>query len=131
MTDYEVGYGKPPRDHQFKPGTSGNAGGLTAEQIEKRRANRDKAFAIEEKLLSAIEVDLTENEADALQHVRGDVLRLIHTAIERYDGKPTQQVDSVSSDGSMTPASQTGDAVLDALSRKHAKDTPESDGEAR
>lgn len=103
MADYEVGYGKPPRDHQFKPGTSGNAGGLTAEQIEKRKANRDKAFAIEEKLLAAIEQDLTENEADALNHVRSDVLRLIHTAIERYDGKPTQQVDSVSSDGSMTP----------------------------
>lgn len=115
----------------FKPGQSGNPGGLTAEQIEKRRANRDKAFAIEEKLLAAIEVDLTQNEADALQHVRGDVLRLIHTAIERYDGKPQQHIDNTSSDGSMTPASQTGDAVLDALSRKHAKDTPESDGEAR
>lgn len=87
----------------FKPGQSGNPGGLTKEQIEKRKANRDKAFAIEEKLLAAIETDLTDNEAHALQHVRSDVLRLIHTAIERYDGKPTQQVDSVSSDGSMTP----------------------------
>lgn len=123
MADYEVGYGKPPRDHQFKPGTSGNAGGLTAEQIEKRKANRDKAFSIEEKLLAAIEQDLTENEADALNHVRSDVLRLIHTAIERYDGKPQQHIDNTSSDGSMTPQQNTGDAVLDALSRKH---NPES-----
>lgn len=119
----------PSPETRFKPGKSGNPGGLTAEQIEKRRANRDKAFAIEEKLLAAIESDLTENEANALQHVRSDVLRLIHTAIERYDGKPTQQVDTVSSDGSMTPTAQSGDAVLEALSRKHAQNTPESEGE--
>ncbi len=25
--DYEVGYGKPPKKHQFKPGRSGNIGG--------------------------------------------------------------------------------------------------------
>lgn len=25
--DYEVGYGKPPKAHQFKPGQSGNASG--------------------------------------------------------------------------------------------------------
>lgn len=123
MTDYEVGYGKPPRDHQFKPGTSGNAGGLTAEQAAKRKANRDKAFAIEERLLAAVEKDLTENETKALVHVRRDVLRLIHTAIERYDGKPQQHIDNTSSDGSMTPTAQSGDAVLEALSRKH---NPES-----
>lgn len=87
----------------FKPGQSGNPGGLTSEQIEKRKANRDKAFAIEEKLLAAVEQDLTDNEAQALAHVRSDVLRLIHTAIERYDGKPQQHIDSTSSDGSMTP----------------------------
>ena len=93
----------PSPETRFKPGQSGNPGGLTKEQIEKRRANRDKAFAIEEKLLAAIESDLTENEANALQHVRSDVLRLIHTAIERYDGKPQQHIDNTSSDGSMTP----------------------------
>ena len=25
--DYEVGYGKPPKEHQFQPGRSGNIGG--------------------------------------------------------------------------------------------------------
>lgn len=93
----------PSPETRFKPGQSGNPGGLTAEQIEKRKANRDKAFAIEEKLLAAIEADLTENETNVLQHVRSDVLRLIHTAIERFDGKPQQRIDNTSSDGSMTP----------------------------
>jgi len=61
-----------------------------------------------------------------LPDIRADVLRLIHTAIERVDGKPQQRVDSTSSDGSMSPRAHS-DAVLDALRAKHA---PESDGEA-
>lgn len=120
----------PSPETRFKTGVSGNPGGLSKEQIEKRKANRDKAFAIEERLLAAVEKDLTDNEAKALAHVRSDVLRLIHTAIERYDGKPQQHIDSTSSDGSMTPAAQTGDAVLGALQRKHSHNTPENDGEA-
>ena len=74
-------------------------------------------------MLAAVEKDLTENEAAALDHVRSDVLRLIHTAIERYDGKPQQHVDNTSSDGSMSPSSSTGDAVLDALTRKHSHES--------
>lgn len=90
----------PSPETRWKPGTSGNPGGLTKEQIAQRKRNRDAAMAIEEKLLAAVTKDLTEREAQALEHVRADVLRLIHTAIERHDGKPTQQVDQTSSDGS-------------------------------
>ena len=57
-------------------------------------------MAIEEKLLGSVAKDWTEREAQALEHVRGDVLRLIHAAIERHDGKPRQEVDNTSSDGS-------------------------------
>ena len=90
----------PSPETRWKPGQSGNAGGLTAAQIEQRKRNRDTAMAIEEKLLGAVAKDLTEREAQALDHVRGDVLRLIHAAIERHDGKPRQEVDNLSSDGS-------------------------------
>ena len=97
MADYNA---KPPEHTKWKPGQSGNPGGLTREQIEQRKRNRDTAMAIEEKLLAAVAIDLTERETQALEHVRADVLRLIHTAIERHDGKPTQPVDNTSSDGS-------------------------------
>ena len=90
----------PNRDQQWKPGVSPNPGGLSKEQIEQRKRNRDTAMAIEEKLLGAVTKDLTDNEAKALEHVRGDVLRLIHAAIERHDGKPVAQIDNTSSDGS-------------------------------
>jgi hypothetical protein len=105
MSDNEVGYKKPPKDAQWEPGQSGNPGGLTSEQAAKRKANRDKAFAIEERMLAALEKDMTEDEARILGHIKSDVLRLIHTAIEREDGKPQQRVDNTSSDGSASQPS--------------------------
>ena len=90
----------PNPDQKWKPGVSPNPGGLTRDQIAQRKRNRDTAMAIEEKLLGAVAKDLTERETQALDHVRGDVLRLIHAAIERHDGKPRQEVDNLSSDGS-------------------------------
>ena len=45
MTDYEIGYGKPPRNGRFKPGVSGNAKGrpkrgpLVADEIISRVLN--------------------------------------------------------------------------------------------
>ena len=110
----------PLPENQWKPGQSGNPGGFTAEQVEKRKANRDRAFALEEKMLAALEKDMTENETAILQHIRADVLRLIHTEIERVDGKPQAKLDLSSEDGTMSPRDHS-DAVLDALKAKHGK----------
>ena len=49
---FEVGFGKPPRSTQFKPGQSGNPAG-------RRRGARNFATAIEEEL--AARVTVTEN----------------------------------------------------------------------
>lgn len=78
---------------------------MTKEQAAKRKANRDAAFALEERLLAALKKDMDERESEIIDHIRADVLKLIHTAIEREDGKPIARVDSTSSDGSMTPRS--------------------------
>ena len=96
----------PEKDTRFKPGTSGNSGGMTSEQAAKRKANRDAAFALEERLLAALKKDMDANEARILEHIRADVLRLIHTAIEREDGKAVARVDNTSSDGSFTVPSK-------------------------
>lgn len=92
----------PDRDTRFKPGKSGNEGGMSTEQAAKRKANRDAAFALEERLLAALKKDMDEREASIVDHIRADVLKLIHTAIEREDGKPVARVDNTSSDGSMS-----------------------------
>lgn len=96
----------PSPETRFQPGVSGNPGGLSREQIEQRKRNRDAAMAIEEKLLAAVTRDLTEREEQALAHVRADVLRLIHTAIEREDGKPVARQELSSPDGTMSPPSR-------------------------
>lgn len=87
---------------RWQKGESANPGGLTKEQARKRRANRDAAFALEEKMLAALTKDMNERECAALEHIRADVLKLIHTAIEREDGKAVAKVDNTSSDGSMS-----------------------------
>lgn len=91
----------PHPEGRWKPGQSGNPGGVTSEQMQKRKANRDAAFALEERMLAALKKDMDANEARVLDHIRADVLRLIHTAIEREDGKAVARVDNTSSDGSM------------------------------
>ena len=92
----------PHPEARWKPGQSGNPGGVTSEQMQKRKANRDAAFALEERMLAALKKDMDEREAAALEHIKADVLRLIHTAIEREDGKAVARVDNTSSDGSMS-----------------------------
>lgn len=100
-----------------------NNGGMTPEQAEKRKKNRDTALAIEEKMLDAVWSEVGNNEVsqEVINHIRGDVLRLIHTAIERFDGKPKQAVDVSSSDGSLGGRKEESDAVLAALKAKHGK----------
>ena len=39
--DYEVGYGKPPKEYQFKPGQSGNHMGRPPDDRNLKRALRD------------------------------------------------------------------------------------------
>lgn len=108
----------PEKDTRFKPGVSGNPGGMDAQQAAKRKANRDAAFALEERMLAALKKDMDANEARILEHIKADVLKLIHTAIEREDGKPKARVDLTSEDGTMSPAASQ-DAVLEAIRRKH------------
>jgi len=93
----------PNPETQFKKGKSGNPGGFTKEQVDLRKANRDKAIALESRLLDALSNDMDENEARIIEHIRADVLKLIQNAVEREDGRPVARVENTSPDGSMTP----------------------------
>lgn len=107
------GFGERPQDR--------NPGGFTKEQKAQHKINRDRALALEDRMLSAVEGMFLEHpeKEKIVEYIRADVLRLIHTAIERYDGKPKQAVDLSSEDGSMSPRAAERDAVLDALRAKH------------
>lgn len=88
------GFAERPQDR--------NPGGFTKAQKEQHKINRDRALALEDRILTALEAD---GDGVAIREMLsgGDILRLIHTAIERYDGKPKQAVDLSSEDGSMSP----------------------------
>lgn len=76
---------------------------MTKEQAAKRKANRDAAFALEERLLAALKKDMDERESEIIDHIRADVLKLIHTAIEREDGKPVARNELSNPDGTLAP----------------------------
>ena len=94
----------PSPETRWKPGQSGNRGGMSAESAAKRKANRDAAFALEERLLAALKKDMDERESSIVDHIRADVLKLIHTAIEREDGKAVARTEMTSPDGSFGPS---------------------------
>lgn len=118
----------PNPSTQFKPGQSGNPGGKTAAH---RQAEVDAAELAAKSRLDAVRafanlMNGCATDEDRAALVSSDVLRLWKESEDRGFGSPQQHIDNTSSDGSMTPTSQTGDAVLEALRRKH---TPETDGE--
>ena len=72
--DYEVGYGRPPRAHQFKPGQSGNPkgrprGAKGEDTIVREVMNRKVPMSVDGKIrkVSAVEAVWTRVMADALK----------------------------------------------------------------
>lgn len=106
----------------FKPGQSGNPGGKSSEHRKAEIRAAEKAALVQADLVDALynTVQAAGDDAQRLEAIRSDVLKLLKDSQDRGFGAPQVHVDNTSSDGSMTPSTQTGDAVLDALTRKHS-----------
>ena len=103
---YEVGKGKPPKQHQFKPGQVANPGGKTSAQRKLEIANAERATRIRARMLEALEGLMNENpEKDGIvgDLIKADILRLIKESEDRGLGTPKQSLDLTSDDGSMSP----------------------------
>lgn len=103
---YEVGKGKPPKDKQFAPGTSGNPGGKTSEQRKLEIANAERATRIRARFLEALEslmLEHPEKETIIEERLTTEVLRLIKEAEDRGLGTAVQSVNVESPNGTMTP----------------------------
>jgi hypothetical protein len=119
---YEVGKGKPPKEHQFKPGQVANPGGKTSAQRKMEIANAERATRIRGRFLEALEGLMNEHpEKEKLieERLTSEVLRLIKESEDRGLGTPQSKVDLTSSDGTMTPQDHSS-AVIAALKAKHA-----------
>jgi hypothetical protein len=115
----------PDHPTKFKPGQSGNPGGKSSEHRKAEIKAAELAAMVQADLVEALYNTVKDAEGDEqrLDAIRSDVLKLLKDSQDRGFGSPQQHIDNTSSDGSMTPVAQSGDAVLDALSRKH---NPES-----
>lgn len=115
---YEVGKGKPPKSHSFKPGQSGNPGGKSSEQATLERRNAEAAMRIRERILRAAEAKLNECSTDEVleQFVEATMLKLLKDSEDRGLGAPVQAV--TNPDGSLRQQ-DTAAAVLAALQAKH------------
>lgn len=85
----------------IEKGRSGNPGGFTKAMRAKREEQFMKAEAAVGKMLDALLLELDKPDA-ALSLISADKLKLVHAAIERYEGKAVAKVDNTSSDGSVT-----------------------------
>lgn len=72
---------------QFKPGQSGNPGGMTKEQKALIVKNAEQATRIREKLLARLEVDIDEG-----RELDSETLRMLKDAEDRGYGAPKQDM---------------------------------------
>lgn len=121
MADYEVGYGKPPKNKQFGQ-PDGPPTGKTSAQRKAEIEAAELAALVSRDLVKAVHeaIEGASNE-EVQQQIRGDVLTLLRNVQDRAHGAPKAYVDNTSSDGSMSPVAGVSDGVLDALRRKHRR----------
>jgi len=105
-SSYVVGKGKPPVEHQIKPGQVLNPGGKTSAQKRMEMANAEKATIIRGRLLAAImaATDPKKGKAKSLEYIEAGVLKLLKDAEDRGLGTAVQSLNHVSEDGSMSPS---------------------------
>lgn len=95
----------PSPETRFKPGQSGNPGGLNSETHRLIRDSAEKAARLQNLLIEGVLAkveDASPEEREAI--LRADVNKIISDALDRHLGKPVQQVDNTSSDGSAAPS---------------------------
>ena len=104
-SSYVVGKGKPPVEHQVKPGQVLNPGGKTSAQKRMEMANAEKATIIRGRLLAAImaATDPKKGKAKSLEYIEAGVLKLLKDAEDRGLGTSVQSLNLESPDGSMSP----------------------------
>ena len=102
MSNYEVGYGKPPVETRFGAGNNANPIGKTSEQRKLEIRMAEAAARVQTEMVEALArvVDQAKDDPAKLEHIKGDVLRLLSDSMDRGFGKSVQQIDNTSSDGS-------------------------------
>lgn len=97
-----------------------NPGGLTREARALREEQYRKADQILARMIEAVSDNVDGDDA-ALSMINRNVLKLLHTAIERVEGKAVARVENTSPDESMKPT------VINVVSVKPERDDGSKD----
>lgn len=103
MSDYEIGYKKPPKHMQFgQPGAP--KPGESSEMRKRSLANAQKALELRGRILDAA-LDQSDGKSpeEILALLDAAMNTMLKDSENRGMGMPTQQVDQTSSDGTMSP----------------------------
>lgn len=85
----------PSPETRFKPGQSGNPGGVSSETARLIRENAEAAARIRARLLKATEASLEERSTDeAMDLIEAAMLKMLKDAEDRGLGAPKQTVDN-------------------------------------
>lgn len=82
----------------FAKGQSGNPGGKTAEQRRIEVEAAEMAARLRHKMLTAL-VNASDGDEAALEHIKGDVLRLLKDSEDRAHGTPKASVEASGPEG--------------------------------
>ena len=94
----------PNPNTQFKPGQSGNPGGLNSETHRLIRDSAEKAARLQNLLIEGVLAKVEQSSPEEREAIlRADVNKIIGDALDRHLGKATQPIDNTSSDGSTAP----------------------------
>lgn len=127
--DYEVGYGKPPKEHRFKPGQSGNESG---------RPKRHKNVKTIQRNALQQPVKVTINgETKTVSALEASIVTQVHRAV-KGETKPFATVMAMATecglldeDGETSDhVSQSDRQIVDAALKRLAALEPPSDSEA-
>jgi hypothetical protein len=97
----DVGHGKPPKEHQFKPGQSGNPGGKSAKQ----RKDEVKAAEIAARLRLKMLVAMEKEDTPILDRLDPNTLKLFRDSEDRAHGTPKATTEIGGPDGGSIPLS--------------------------
>lgn len=83
----------PSPETRFKPGQSGNPGGVSSETARLIRENAEKAALIRGRLLDAVVEAIQGADALTLKMIEPSMLKLLKDSEDRGLGAPVQAVD--------------------------------------
>jgi hypothetical protein len=94
----------PAPEYRWKPGQSGNPGGINSETHRLIKDSAEKAARLQNLLIEGVlaKIEMVQPEARE-ELLRADINKIIGDALDRHLGKATQPIDNTSSDGTMTP----------------------------